>query len=101
MQIYSFSVHNADSGAREHTGRMALSDENAARAFGKAMMRDMMRDGPKPYVGWILNVARGNRIVCSIPFPGTSARVQTASRDRSPLSTSPPEALLPSPELAE
>jgi len=75
MQIYSFSIHSADGSAREHTGRMALPNGNAARAFGKAMIRDMMRDGTKPYVGWIMEVARGTRTVCKIPFPSASVRL--------------------------
>jgi hypothetical protein len=34
-----FSIHNADGSNREIAGRMALTDDNAARAFGKAMIR--------------------------------------------------------------
>jgi len=33
------SIHNADGSNREIAGRMALTDDNAARAFGKAMIR--------------------------------------------------------------
>jgi hypothetical protein len=69
MLVYCFSVHNADGGGREDTGRMALADDNAARAFGKAMMRDMMRGDTPRYAGWTLSVAKGTRPVCSIPFP--------------------------------
>ena len=36
MLIYRFSIDNAD-GSDHATGRMALADVNAARAFGKAM----------------------------------------------------------------
>jgi hypothetical protein len=36
MQIYRFSIQNADGSDRETTARMALRDDNAARAFGKA-----------------------------------------------------------------
>jgi hypothetical protein len=67
--IYRFSIHNADGSDREVTGRMALADDNAARAFGKLVIRDMMRgDGPR-YTGWTMDVAKGARPVCSIPFP--------------------------------
>jgi hypothetical protein len=48
---------------------MALADDNAARAFGKAMIRDMMRDDTRRYAGWILDVAKGERSVCSLHFP--------------------------------
>jgi hypothetical protein len=48
---YRFSPHNAAGGDRETVGRMALADYNAARAFGKEVIRDMMRgDGPR-YAG--------------------------------------------------
>jgi hypothetical protein len=33
--IYCFSIHSADGGDRETCGRMALANDNAARAFGK------------------------------------------------------------------
>jgi hypothetical protein len=49
-------------------GRMALAHDNAARTFGKLVIRDMMGgDGPR-YTGWIMDVGKGAR-VCSIPFP--------------------------------
>jgi hypothetical protein len=42
-----FDLH-VDGNHREMAGRMALADDNAARAFGKAMIRDMMRgDTPR------------------------------------------------------
>ena len=50
-------------------GRMALADDNAARAFGKAMIRDMMLGDTPRYAGWTMDVAKGARPVCSIPFP--------------------------------
>jgi hypothetical protein len=69
MLVYSFSIHNAGGGGREMVGRMALAHDNAARTFGKLVIRDMMRgDGPR-YTGWIMDVAKGARRVCSIPFP--------------------------------
>ncbi len=66
MQIYSFSIHSADNAAHEHTGRIALSNDNEACDFGEAMIRDMLRDGPALYAGWIMNVTQGTRVVCSI-----------------------------------
>jgi hypothetical protein len=67
--IYRFSIHNADGSGREIAGRMALTDDNAARAFGKAMIRDMARRDTTRYAGWTMDVAKGTRPVCSIAFP--------------------------------
>ena len=44
MLIYRFSIADADGKDREDTGRMVLSDDNAARAFGKAIIKDMMQE---------------------------------------------------------
>jgi CheY-like chemotaxis protein len=66
--VYSFSIHNAAGGDHETVGRMALVDDNAARAFGKLVIRDMMRGNGPRYAGWIMLVAKGARSVCSIPF---------------------------------
>jgi hypothetical protein len=66
--IYCFSIHDTDGSAREVTGRMALADDNAARAFGKAMIRDLMHGDARQYAGWTMDVAKGTRSVCSIPF---------------------------------
>jgi CheY-like chemotaxis protein len=66
--IYRFSIHNADGSDCEATGRMALRDDKAARAFGKAMIRDMMRGDTLRYVDWTMDVAKGAHPVCSIPF---------------------------------
>jgi hypothetical protein len=57
--IYRFSIHNADGSDREATGRMALRDDKAARAFGKAMIRDMMRGDTPRYVDWTMDVCQG------------------------------------------
>ena len=69
MLIYNFSLHNADGSDREYAGRLPLADDNAARAFGKAMIRDMMLGDTPRYAGWTMDVAKGTRPVCSIPFP--------------------------------
>jgi hypothetical protein len=73
MLIYCFSIRNAEGSDQEATGRMALADDNAARAFGKAMIRDMMRGDTSRYAGWTMDVAKGTRPVCSIPFPPAAA----------------------------
>jgi Response regulator receiver domain len=72
--IYCFSIHSADGGDRETCGRMALANDNAARAFGKTMIRDMMRGDTPRYAGWIMDVAKGARSVCSLPFPRNESR---------------------------
>jgi CheY-like chemotaxis protein len=69
MLIYSFSIHNAAGGDHEMVGRVALTHDNAARSFGKLVIRDMMRGDGSRYTGWIMDVAKGPRRVCSIPFP--------------------------------
>jgi hypothetical protein len=57
---------------------MALRDDKAARAFGKVMIRDMIRSDALRYAGWIMDVAKGARPVCSIPF---KAILRNKSRD--------------------
>ncbi len=69
MRIYCFSIYSVDGNDRETAGRMALADDNAASAFGKAMICDMMRGDTPQYAGWTMDVAKGTRLVCSIPFP--------------------------------
>jgi uncharacterized protein (DUF2147 family) len=68
MRIYSFAIRNTDGSVREHTGRMSLANDADARAFGKAMILDLMRDGQLPYAGAIMDVANGKRPICSIAF---------------------------------
>lgn len=68
MLVYSFAVHNAAGGDRETVGRMALAHDSAARAFGKLVIRDMMRGAGPRYIGWTMDVAKGAPAVCSIPF---------------------------------
>jgi two-component system, response regulator PdtaR len=74
VQIYCFSIYSVDGNDRETAGRMALADDNAARAFGKAMVRDMMRGDTPRYAGWTMDVAKGTRSVCSISFPRNESR---------------------------
>jgi hypothetical protein len=74
VPIYRFSIHNADGSDREVTGRMVLVDDNAARAFGKAMIRDMMQDDNPRYAGWTMDVANVNRPICSLHFSRNNSR---------------------------
>jgi hypothetical protein len=71
--IYCFSIHNTDGGAREVTGRMALADDNAARAFGKAIIRDLMHGDARQYAGWTMDVMRAG------PWTLPKARVRFAA----------------------
>jgi CheY-like chemotaxis protein len=75
VRIYYVSIHSVDGNDRETTGRMALADDNAARPFGKLMIRDMMRGDAPRYAGWTMDVAKGTRRVCSIPFPRNESRL--------------------------
>ena len=74
MVVFTFSIHNADRSNCETAGRMALTDNNAARAFGKAMIRDMVLGDNQRYSGWIMVVTKGERLVCSIPFQRNECR---------------------------
>jgi hypothetical protein len=67
--IYCVSIYNADGSDREIAGRMALTDDNAARAYGKAMIPDVARRDATRYAGWTMDAAKGTRPVCSIAFP--------------------------------
>ena len=69
MIVYSFSIRNADGTAREATGRMPLRNDHEARAFGDAVIKDIVTDNATPYTGWMMEIARGQRLVCNIPFP--------------------------------
>jgi hypothetical protein len=71
MRIYRFSIHNFDGSDREETGRMALRDDNAARAFGKAIIRDIMTGDAARYANWTMDISRGfRREVCRLSFGG-------------------------------
>jgi hypothetical protein len=73
--IYSFSIHNGAGGDEESVGRMALAHDRAARAFGKLVIHDMMRGDEARYPGWTMDVTKGARPVCSIPFPRPADRI--------------------------
>lgn len=51
-----------------------MANDNAARAFGRAMLRDMMSGDTPRYAGWTMDVAKGTRSVCSILFPQNESR---------------------------
>jgi hypothetical protein len=66
MRVYSFSIRSTAATPSEYMGRMALPNDKAARDFGEAMIRDMLRDGPAPYAGRTVNVTQSARTVCGI-----------------------------------
>jgi len=69
MLVYHFTIHSVDGSDHEETGRMALRDDNAARAFGKAIVRDMLTGDSARYAGWTMNISRGlTREVCRLSF---------------------------------
>jgi hypothetical protein len=70
MPAYSFVVRNSDATEIEGLGGMALVDDGEALAFGKQVIRDLMREGAEQYAGWTMDVAEDERAVASIPFGG-------------------------------
>jgi len=45
-----------------------LENDDMARGFGANVIRDLIREAPSQHAGWILEIARGNRVVAAIPF---------------------------------
>lgn len=79
MQIYRFTIHNVDGSHFEETGRMALRDDNAARAFGKAVIRDIMSGDAVRYANCTMAVSGGaGREVCRLPFGGGASKAVAA-----------------------
>jgi hypothetical protein len=68
MVFYSFSIRSADGSNREETGDMWLLNDQAALAFGNDVIRDILRDNVDQYAGWTMNIAEGERAVCSVAF---------------------------------
>ena len=42
---------------------MALSNDAAALAFGKQIIRDLMHSDSEQYTGWIMDITEGERSV--------------------------------------
>jgi hypothetical protein len=74
MTNYRFSIQNEDGSDRENTGCMALLDDDEASFFGKRVIREMIHGDAKHYAGWIMDVAEGERAVCSIAFESAMPR---------------------------
>jgi hypothetical protein len=67
MLAYSFAVRNSATEI-EKLGSMELANDDAALAFGKRMIRDLMREGAEQYARWTMDIAEDERAVASIPF---------------------------------
>jgi hypothetical protein len=67
MLAYSFAVRNSATEI-EKLGSMELANDDAALAFGKRMIRDLMREGAEQYPRWTMDIAEDERAVASIPF---------------------------------
>jgi hypothetical protein len=79
MQIYRFTIHNVDGSHIEETGRMALRDDKAARAFGKAIIRDIMTGDAARYANWTMDISRGvKREVCRPSFGDVASKAVAA-----------------------
>lgn len=67
--VYSFSIRNGDDSDRAVLGFIDLLNDDAALAFGNDVIRDMLRDNVDQYAGWMMDIAEGERDVCSVAFP--------------------------------
>ncbi len=66
---YKFSMHSGDGSSREENGSVTLRNDDAARAFGERVIREMTGGNLAQYAGWTMDVASDERAVCSLPFP--------------------------------
>ena len=69
MLVYSFLIRSGDGRDWEILGFTDLPNDCAALAFGNDVIRDMLRDNVDQYVGWTMDIAEGERPLCSIAFP--------------------------------
>jgi len=63
---YQFNLH--DDTRHEELGSVALVDDDAAIAFGKRVIRDLLRKDDEHLHGWTMEIAAGERSVASIRF---------------------------------
>jgi hypothetical protein len=66
MIAYLFNLHNDT--LVEELGSMALVDDDAALAFGKQVIRDLLDKDDEHYSGWTLEITEDDRRVASIGF---------------------------------
>jgi hypothetical protein len=69
VHFYSFLIRSGDGSDREVLGSIDLLSDCAAFAFGNDVIRDMLRDNVDQYVGWVMDIAEGERAVCCVAFP--------------------------------
>jgi hypothetical protein len=67
---YLFSLHNDTQ--VEKLGSMALYDDDAALAFGKQIIQDLLSKDDEHYSGWTVEITEGDRRVAAIPFGADS-----------------------------
>jgi hypothetical protein len=75
---YRVTIRSGDDGDREFIGSIDLRNEDAALAFGNDAISDMMCGNSDQYVGWTMDIAEGQRAVCSVAFP-SAAPIPTKS----------------------
>ena len=64
---YHYAVQN---GEREELGHIELADDDAARDFGRQVIRDAMRADAERYAGCTMSITEDERSVGIIPFEG-------------------------------
>jgi hypothetical protein len=69
VRVYSFSIRSGDSSDGEYLGRIVLLNDYAAEAFGNDVIRDRLLGNSDQYAGWMMDIAEGERDVCSVAFP--------------------------------
>jgi hypothetical protein len=69
MSIYRFVLRNPGRQAEE-LGFIPLPDDREAVAFGEAVVRELVEDGPTPHTGTVMVVTEGahERTVEEIPL---------------------------------
>jgi hypothetical protein len=63
---YRFVIRSGDN--VESLGAMPLRDDDEARLFGSAVIRDLMGNAAARYAAYTMDIVQGERAVASIPF---------------------------------
>jgi hypothetical protein len=71
MLDYYYSMHNNGIGS-EKLGSDKFDSDAEATAFGKQVVDDLMREEPKRYTDWTMEISEGTRTVSSISFNACS-----------------------------
>jgi hypothetical protein len=75
--VYRFAIHSGDD--TEILGAMPLADDDEARLFGAAVIRDLMADAFVHYASYTMDITRGRRMVASIPLAPKGEAVPACS----------------------